>query len=159
MATKEQYGFFLSLYQEEERTYEQLEGRAKVYLTIISIFLAGLLLKADDAKKSAAILGMPWWLLSGVALLLSAALLLVVIAMRIRTYEGAADPEAIIAKFGERPPVDEDFFDDRIVDLAVATNRNSVVNNKTATTLEWASYCLVAAILVLLVGLVVTFHP
>ena len=39
MATKDQYDFFRGLYEEEERTSQQLEGRAKVYLSVITAFL------------------------------------------------------------------------------------------------------------------------
>ncbi|HEY6159274.1 MAG TPA: hypothetical protein VIV88_17635 [Gemmatimonadales bacterium] len=158
MATKEQYAFFRALYDEEEHTYDQLEARARLYLTIISLFLAALLLKADEAKRSAEALGLPWFLLTTVALLLAGALLLVVIAMRIRTYEGPADPQAIIEGFADEPPTDDTFLDERIVDLAVATNRNSVANNKTATTLQYASYCLVLAMFILLVGIAYGFR-
>jgi hypothetical protein len=158
MATKEQYEFFRSLYDEEERTYEQLEGRAKLYLTIVSLFLAGLLLKADETRKSAAAIGLPWWVLGATTILLAGTLALLVVAMRIRTYEGASDPEEIVKGFGEKPPKDEVFFDDRIADYVVATNRNTKVNNSTAMTLQYASYSLAAAMLLLLVALVFTFQ-
>jgi preprotein translocase subunit Sec61beta len=52
MATKDQYEFFRSLYDEEERTSLQLEGRAKVYLGIISAFLVTIFLKTDDAIRA-----------------------------------------------------------------------------------------------------------
>ena len=57
--TKEQYEFYQSLYDQEERTSIQLEGRAKVYLGIVSAFLAAMILKAPDAEATAKSLQSP----------------------------------------------------------------------------------------------------
>jgi len=71
MATQAQYEFFRSLYEEEERTSVQLEGRAKVYLGIISAILVTVFLKTDDVVKSANTLKISFALILVEALLLS----------------------------------------------------------------------------------------
>jgi TRAP-type C4-dicarboxylate transport system permease small subunit len=152
MATKEQYEFFRSLYEDEERTYAQLEARARFYLSIVSIFLASVLLKTEEVQKSARALGLPWWLVLGEAVLLSGALLFVTLGALIRRYEGIADPEDIVKSFGEDVPSNEQFFDDRIADYTVATNRNAAVNERTARLLSYAGI-LLSASMVLLLGL------
>ena len=50
--TKEQYEFYRSLYEGEERTTVQLEGRAKVYLGIVPAFLAAMVLKGPRCRRN-----------------------------------------------------------------------------------------------------------
>jgi len=152
MATKEQYEFFRSLYEDEERVYSQLEARAKFYFSIVSLFLAAILLKAKEVQESARALGVPWWLVLSEGLLLSGALLFVVFGVLIRRYEGVADPETIIKNFGDTAPTNEDFYDDRIADYTVAANRNAAANNNTARWLSLSGLFLTLA-MVLLLGL------
>jgi hypothetical protein len=84
------------------------------------------------------------YLVFSIVLLL--ALLLTVLATRIRTYEGICDPEEVIRSFGKTKPTDDDFLDQRVVDLACATNRNVAENNKVAGILQIASYLLFVAV-------------
>ena len=130
MATKEQYEFFRFLYEDEERTYEQLEARSRFYLALVSVFVAALVLKAPEARASATALGVPWWLLLIVTAILTGSLVFIALAARIRVYEAIADPGEIIESFGKTEPKNQDFFDDRIADLAVATKRNAEVNGR-----------------------------
>jgi hypothetical protein len=151
MATKEQYEFFRYLYEEEQRRYGHLEARARLYLSIISLFLATLIFKVEDVRKSVDILGVPWWVVLVQGLLLASALVFVVIGAFIRPYEGVADPEDVVKSFGKKPSVDDSFFDDRIADYVVATSRNAAANNKVARFLTIAVSFLLAAMLLLLV--------
>lgn len=80
------------------------------------------------------------------ALLLLLALLLTIMATRIRSYEGVNDLENIIKSLASTVPSDEEFLDMCLIDLAVATNRNSLINNKVAAMLQWASYLLFLAV-------------
>jgi hypothetical protein len=84
------------------------------------------------------------FLLSGT--LLVAALLLTALAITVRDYEGICDPENVVTDFGESPPSDQEFLDDRIVDLAVATNRNHRQNNRVAALLKWAARVICCAV-------------
>lgn len=155
MATKEQHDFFRFLYEEEERRYSQLEGRAKLYLSVIAIFLATLIFKIDDVEKSIELLRIPWSVVLVQAALQASSLVFVVFGVFIREYEGIADPEEIVAGFGEAPPTNEAFFDDRIADYVVATNRNAAANDKAARFLEIAVFLLGSAMLLML-GMIVT---
>jgi hypothetical protein len=150
VASKEQYEFFRFLYEEEERRYAQLESRAKLYLSVVALFLASLAFKMEDAQKSVAILNVPWWLVLVEAVVLAAALVFILSGALIRNFEGVADPEDVIASFKDAPPTNEEFFDDRIADFAVATNRNTSTNDRAVRFLELAGVLLVIAMLVLL---------
>jgi hypothetical protein len=156
MATKEQYEFFRSLYDEEEARYSQLEARARLYLAVISAFIAAIVLKANEIKQSIRILGGDRRLLA-VATLLVASLVMIVISTKIRQYEGIADPREIIENFGPAPPSNEEFFDLRLADLTVATERNAKVNDQVARFLAWAGVLLALAMVALLLFLVFSF--
>ena len=153
MATKEQHDFFLYLYEEEERRYGQLESRAKLYISIVALFLASLIFKVEEVQQSVAHLGAPWWLVVVEGILLATALVFIVFGVFIRTYEGLTDPEDVVNNFGDEPPSNEEFFDDRIADYAVATTRNAAMNDRAARFLEIAVSFLAMAMLVLLIVL------
>jgi hypothetical protein len=152
--TKEQYEFFRALYDEEERTALQLEGRAKVYLGVISAFLAAVLLKAGDAKEIAKALQVLWGLLLSDAFPMSLALLLVLWSLRIRDFEAVNDGPKVIREFEDDWPGEARFLEDRIIDYAFASSRNRKLNSETAALLAWASRSMAAGIL-LLVGIVI----
>jgi hypothetical protein len=154
MATESQYEFFRLLYQEEDTRYEQLGTRAQVYMGIVTFFLGIIGFKVTDIKQVAVQFSIPEFLLSLCGTTFLVALLLCVVAIRIRAYEGIADPEEIIDNFGDFAPTDADFFDDRIIDLAVATNLNFDQNERTANFLSWASVFLFIAIALFVVDFV-----
>jgi hypothetical protein len=147
MATQAQYEFFRSLYEEEERTSLQLEGRAKVYLGIISAFLVTVFLKTDEVVRSATTLKISFSLLLIEAVLLSIALVFVILGLRIRHFEAVNDGVDIVNAYGETEPEDSEFFDDRIADYAFASSRNRAFNNETAVLLAWASWLIIAGML------------
>jgi hypothetical protein len=148
--TKDQYEFFRSLYDEEERTSLQLEGRAKVYLGIISAFLAALIVKADDAKHMASSLGVPWTFLLLEAFPMTIALVIVLWALRIREFEAVNDGPELIEGYGDDWPHDEQFYEDRVADYAVASSINRGLNNVTAGQLSVASWFMAGGIVYLL---------
>jgi len=151
MASKDQYEFFRRLYEEEERTSLQLEGRAKVYLGIISAFLVTFFLKTDDAINSASKLKIPFPLLLVEALFFSAALAFVLFALRIREFEAVNDGVRIIEEATNDGPTDEQFFEDRIVDYAFASSRNRQINNETSSALARAAWLPIAGMIFLVV--------
>ena len=151
MASKDQYEFFRGLYEEEERTAEQLESRAKVYLGIITAFLVAILLKTDDVIKSGELLKVPFPLILTEAIFLSAALVCVIFALRIRAYEAVNDGVAIIEDYKGSGPTEEEFYEDRIADYAYASSRNRGLNNETAKVLAWSAWLILSGMLVLLV--------
>lgn len=148
MATETQYKVFKELYDEEAERYSALGTRSNLYLTVITFYLGVILLKVDDVLKFASgfRVSVVWFLCVGMFFVI--ALLLTVAAIRIREYEGVCDPEEVIAGFGKHPPTDTKFLDDRIVDLAVATNRNSAQNDRVAGLLQWAATVILLAVLI-----------
>lgn len=148
MASEKQYDFFKSVYDEEQRRYTALAERAKVYQAIITLYVGALTLKADEVLKFVAEFHVPIWLPLVTTLLFLLALALTVLATRIRTYEGIADLNAVIMAFGTAPPKDEDFWDDRLTNLAVATTRNSAQNNRVANLLLGTSWLIFAGLAV-----------
>ncbi len=126
MATQAQYGVFLYLYEDENKRYEHLQDRAKLYLSIASIYLGAIAFKVDDVLRLVTQFRIPVWLWLMTGGILIAAVVLISWAVRVRDYEGICNPVEVIARYvHEPPPSDEDFLDDRLVDLAAATNRNS----------------------------------
>jgi hypothetical protein len=51
MATQAQYGVFLYLYEDENKRYEHLQDRAKLYLSTASIYLGAIAFKVDDVLR------------------------------------------------------------------------------------------------------------
>ena len=158
MATKDQYEFYRSLYDEEERTSLQLEGRAKIYLGVISAFLVTFLLNTDEVVRSAHTLGIPWWAILIEAVIFSAAMLCVIYSLRINVYEAVNDGSSLIDSYVGDGPTDEEFFEDRIADYAVASSRNRNVNNTTASVLAWAGWLLISGMILLLILVTFTFR-
>lgn len=146
MATETQYAFFRALYEEENDRHALLEGRAKVFVTILTIYVAALSFKATEVADMLRAYRLPasFALLSG--LVFVASLALCIFALRIRVYEGLADPEDLIARWPDDGIADDEFLDDRVADLAIATNRNARQNDEAARALEFAGWLLLAGV-------------
>lgn len=157
MATTRKYKVFKSLYDEEADRYTKLAGRAQLYLSIVTLYVAAFAFKFEDIQKFIDPFGVSKYLAISVAIVLSLSLLATLMAIRIRSYEALADPEEIIKGFADEEPTDSDFLDARIADLAVATNQNSKINNCVANWLEAASWLLVAGLLLHLVLLTIAW--
>jgi hypothetical protein len=149
MATEIQYDSFKSLYDEEAERYKSLAARAQLYFSIIAAYLGAIAFKFEDIQGFSRTWGVPAWMFLVTGALLLLALLGVVLAISIREYEGVYDPEGVIENFGAQPPTDSEFLDDRVIDLAVATKRNSEQN-------DWTAKCLKAAIILIFMG--ICFH-
>jgi hypothetical protein len=148
--TKEQYEFYRSLYDEEEQTSVQLEGRSKVYLGVVSAILAAILFKADDARKTADALHIPWELLLLEALAMTLALLVVLWALRFRDYQAVSDGLELLEKDYDDWPTNEQFYEGRLADYAEASTENRRINMETARLLAVASWLMASGILMLL---------
>jgi hypothetical protein len=146
MATQIQYKFFKGIYEEENLRYKQLAARAKFYFTIQTVYLAALAFKFDDIKTLANALTVPLVLFIAIGLLLVLGVLFTLLATRIQDYEGPANLKKIIKSMDSAPQSDSDFLDDRLVDYAVAAERNSEANDKTANWLTMTGWTLFAAI-------------
>jgi hypothetical protein len=143
MATEKQYLFFKGLYDEENARQASLADRAKIYLSLITFYSAFVLFVAEKMKPDTPVLK---GVFIGTVGSMLVAFLLSLWSIRVSEYEIPDDPQDIIAGFGAAPPEDEDFFDDRIVDFAVACQRNVAVNDEKAGQLTGAGYLLLAGI-------------
>jgi hypothetical protein len=137
------------LYEAEERVALRLEGRAKVYLGVISAVLAAVLLKAGDARAVAETLKIPWVLLLLESLAMTCALLLVLWSLRLHRYDAANDGIRLMKRYAEDWPDEGDFYKERAIDYAVASSRNRTRNEGVAKTLTVASFFMMSGILLL----------
>lgn len=146
MATEKQMAFFKSLYDEELARHSGLQERAKVYITVITIYVGVIGLKIQEVATLATSFKVPYWLLLVVGVAVGVALLLTVLAVRIRQYEAAADPYVVSKEFQAGTPTDEAFFSARIADYTVATRKNRVTNDDVGARLHWAAIALASAV-------------
>jgi hypothetical protein len=146
MASEFQYKVFREIYEEEAKRYSDLDSRAKLYLTIATFYLGALVFRYSDLKAFNDVLKIPFLAYILIIAPMLLALLCVIVAVRIRKFEGLFNPEQVLEDLGSTPPKDEDFRDDRIVDLAVATNRNKRQNDRIANYLALASIMIGVAV-------------
>jgi hypothetical protein len=145
VATQLQYEFFRHLFELEEQRYANLQGKAKFFLGVASAVVAAVTIKLPDVLVFMQRFRVDFSIAMVIAIGMMVALVCSILAMTIAHYDRVADPEQIIRNFGDDPPLDEDFLDDRIVDYSVATNVNFDVNNKTAIYLQIAGWAVVAS--------------
>jgi hypothetical protein len=137
MNTVAQYEFFKFLYEQQSKRYEQLEARARFYLTILTFYLGAVAVSGKDLLPFLAKSHVTRWIFSGSGVAFVLAIALCVMSARIRIYEGVADPERLIRSSGEREVKDSSFYENRIIDFAVATSKNSKEYDKIAKVLKW----------------------
>jgi len=147
MATKEQYEYYKFLYDHERSRYLELVNRGKLFLSIITLYMGLLAVGADKTITGleGSILLMSVYFIS--VSLLVASLVEVVLAIGIYKNEKPSSPRKMILALEENVPTDEEFRDERIIDLAVATDRNSNNNDLRAKRLQVSSFLLLLAIL------------
>jgi hypothetical protein len=149
MATEVQFESFKYLYEEENKLTDELDAKAKHYITLQTAFIAAVVFKFADIKAfiTDPSIKIPASNIFLIAILFSASLLLCLIVLQVRDFEGLADPEDIISGYSDEPPSDAEFRDSRIVDFAVATNRNSQINSKNGFRLLLAGWLMFAALI------------
>jgi hypothetical protein len=154
MATKDQFDAFKFLFQWEDDRAKSLGESAKNYVALITLAFGYLGFKLSDADfaKLLAVhlrgypLGLILYGLMTALLLLS--LVLTLVSLFIRRYERITDPNAFFVASVSRGDTVESFFDSMIVDMNVATERNSAVNNSRAYSLIAAALFLLGAIVI-----------
>ncbi len=145
MASQTQYDYYMFLYEHERSRYIELVNRGKLFLSIITLYM-GLL--AVGADKTINVLENSFIVLSIYfisVLLLIGSLIEVVLAIGIYSNEKPSNPETMIQNL-DKTPTDDEFRDERIIDLAVATNRNSKNNDFRAERLKMSSFFLLLGI-------------
>jgi hypothetical protein len=143
MATEQQFAFFKSLYDEESKRAQELHDHAKNNLGLATLYSAFILfvvekLRPDTACSTA--------IFVSTVLCMLAAFLLSLWATQISIYEAVNEPADVLSEFGDIPPTDEEFFDNRIADYTVAYERDSLVNDRKAIQLLVARYFLLVGI-------------
>ena len=142
MATQEQFEYFKYMYEEENERYKHLTDRGKIYISLITVYGAFLIFTIKDgALKGDLILIYIAATFSFVIAFAS-----VLIALGMYSYETPTDPTEYIEELGDEPPTNEEFFDDRIIDLSVAYNRNVETNDKRVRMLLLSNFFLLVGL-------------
>jgi hypothetical protein len=145
MASEAQYEFFKFRYGEGQERYKELIARGQIFLSIATLYIGVLSFKPSEPLGRIQPLTfrsddlLLKWSYGLILIFLLVSLLLVILALGIYKYQSISDPVSIIKRFGAVPPTDDDFRDERIVDYAVATQRNVQQNNKRAKLLYAAT--------------------
>jgi hypothetical protein len=160
MATKDQYEFFKTLYQEQNDRKKTIETRAQLYLTVQTLYFGFVVLKFSDLlsssnKTPSSLPSVYLWLQILVAALMATALVFTLLAVKIRQYEAVCDLKEAAISIDEDPEEGR-FFDLRIGDFVVASNRNIKANSDAADSLKIAGRLMVGAIISHLAFLVVS---
>jgi hypothetical protein len=143
MATKQQYDAFKLLFDEESDRERVLHDLSKLYISLVTFYSGFLIFVAKDLPPKQ--IG-HWLLFAAATVCLLLAFVLSISAASIASYEAINDPDDVIDSFGTKPPSDADFLDQRIADLTVACNRNSLVNDRKAIKLQLAGMLLLFGI-------------
>lgn len=143
MSTKEQYDVFKFIFDQETARENTLLDRSKLYISLLTLYSGFVVFVAKDARPTRI---SEWLIFAAAATLLAAAFLLSLLATYVTNYEGINDPEKVIESELSQSPTDKDFFLHRIVDMAVACNRNSKVNDERAEKLHWAGILMFSGI-------------
>ena len=146
MATEAQYACFKDIFDRESVRQEQLIERGKVFLSIITLYLGLLGVAVDEIVPEIRgnWLAVCAYLASFAAFLLSIAL--VIRALGIYKYVYPTDPERVVLQIEDDWPMDSEFFDDRIAELAAAFKTNHPANERRANLLKLASFSMLAGI-------------
>jgi hypothetical protein len=148
MATKEQYEFFKSVYDEHRDRIKALESRAQLYFTIQSLYFGFVVLKLSDiygAHDGAKLPGFFAIFQVVVALFLAFALTCTLFAVRIQRYETASDLRDTLKEIVQGS-TNEQFYGRRIVDYMVAAETISDVNLRGAKSLRIACWLTILAV-------------
>jgi hypothetical protein len=144
VATEKQYAFFKSLYDEESERAKILAEHAKNNLGLATLYSAFILFVIE--KQTADIAWLGKLLFCSAILCMLGAFLLSLMATQIAEYQIPNEPTDIIQTLGADPPTDEEFFDARMVDYALACETNSPINDRKADMLRYARYLLLGGI-------------
>jgi hypothetical protein len=157
VATKQQYQVFKSVYDEELKRFNDLQNVSKLYLTILALFLFGSAAKAGDTLAGAAPAWRDTYFVAAACFALS--FVTVIVSIGIQDYETMTDLSEVFDEFGDSPPTDEEFLDFRLADMAAATKTNCKENDYRAKLLRFASWLLVAGVVLALVVLIRPVWP
>lgn len=145
MATQAKYDVCRSVFDEETDRYQSLNDRAKTYLSVLTLYSGILLAKASDAIKLVKGNLPATILFYALVLCILATLVTLVLALRMRPYERIFTISQVPDQL-EDPATDDDFYDHRIADLAIALDVNYAQNDDFANWLGYSSWLLAASV-------------
>lgn len=146
MFTKEQFDTFKYVYEKEEARFSELINRGKIYLSIITVYIGVFTLKIQDIGTLVGDESFPKILLGATGVSFISALLACVLALGIFKYEGLCDIKEELLAFDDTGKPDAEFYEDRLADMAVAYDRNSLQNDRRALLLQISSYLMLAGV-------------
>lgn len=147
MATENQFEFFRSLYEAENKRAALMQGHARDNLALATLYSAFLVFVVQNTASNSppmTTVGKVLVSLCVGAMMLS--FLLSLLATRVANFEIPTNPNAILDSFGREPPSDSEFFDDRIADYVVAYERCFPINERKGKLLLIARYFLLFGI-------------
>src|SRR5947209_7453802 len=129
MPSKEQLVFFESLYKAENKRSEILREHAKTNTGLATFYSAFVIFVIEKLRPET-------WPTFAIFILTVSSLMIAFFlslwATQIASYERVVDGTQLLRSFDEGYPTEDRFFAERMVDYAVAAERNAVVNDRKA---------------------------
>jgi len=148
MATKLQYDILRSVYSDQLARCSELMQRSQIYIGICTIIFSGFGIKLNE------ILACNLWYFYVPAIFAILAFLFafftLLISVRSDESESVCDPKEVVSEFEQGIPTDEDFLNDRIIDISVAWQRTKKLNDIKALAIR-------KAVTFLIIGLILAF--
>ena len=137
MATQIQYDVFKTIYDIENEHYKDIQNSCKIYISICSFFLGVLAFKLQAVLAAACVAAKVAFILSLSSFIF--AITFILLATWAYSYQALCRPSEYVENLGPAPPLDEEFLDDRVVDIAYAWDVNSAINNRKGRFLQLSS--------------------
>jgi hypothetical protein len=144
MASEKQMEFFKYLFDLESERRKLLRATATTYLTLSTFYSAFVFFVAEKLRP---IEFLPKLLFAAAVVSMIVAFVLSLWVIQVSSLYVPTRPNAVIGQYGEHPPSDADFFDNRIIDFSVAYNANSPLNDRKARTLAAAGGSMLAGLI------------
>jgi hypothetical protein len=153
MATKNQYEFFETRYTEEIERMRDLQKKAQIYLSIISIIASVLLVNISDFKG---LINDDSSLKITTFVFLADLFFIVVFlinSVRLKSYIVAFNPSEYINEVPDDSSeyTDTEFYDNRVADFIHAIETNQDVNAEKAQSLKLSEYGLFGLVFIVLI--------
>ncbi len=141
MSTKNKYDFFETRYSEEIERMRDIQRKAHIYLSIISIVSSILLVNLSELEKFIKTDSSIKITLFVLLFILLIVLIFLIDSIRLKKYTLAFNPSEYI---NEMPDTDEyldsDFYENRIADFIISIENNQKINSEKASSLQISEY-------------------
>lgn len=153
MATKNKYEFFEARYNEELERMRDLQRKAQIYLSLLSIIASVLLINITDfqclIEKNNTLKITTFVFLADNFFIL----VFLITSIRLKNYVVAFNPIAYPNEVPDNAPEynDPDFYDNRIADFLNAIETNQNINAEKANILKMSEYGLFGLVFIVLI--------